>query len=365
MGWLPEQPGGLNRVFFNLARALPEVGVPVRGLVAARAAGGCVEAFAPMASPLPERLFAARSGIVQALAEADPDLVASHFALYTAPALDRLRARPLVVHFHGPWAAETAAEGGHGLAVRVRRAVERAVYGRADRLVVLSEAFRDVAVRDYGVHPDRVRIVPGGVEAARFALPLSRAEARSRLGWPQDRPVVLAVRRLAHRMGLENLVDATVALRRAVPDVLVLVAGGGRLAGPLRERIAAAGLDGHVRLLGFVPDADLPLAYRAADLSVVPTAALEGFGLVAAESLAAGTPALVTPVGGLPEVVRGLSPDLVLPAADAATLAEGLAAALTGRLPLPTDEACRRWAAAHYDWSVVARQTRAVYEEAL
>ncbi len=365
MGWLPEQPGGLNRVFFNLARALPEAGVAVRGLVAARVAGGGVEAFAPMASPLPERLLAARSGIVRALAEADPDLVASHFALYTAPALDRLRARPLVVHFHGPWAAETAAEGGNGLAVRVRRAVERAVYRRADRLIVLSEAFRDVAVRDYGVHPDRVRIVPGGVEAARFALPLSRVEARDRLGWPQDRPVVLAVRRLAHRMGLENLVDATAALRRAVPDVLVLVAGGGRLAGPLQERIAAAGLGAHVRLLGFVPDADLPLAYRAADLSVVPTAALEGFGLVAAESLAAGTPALVTPVGGLPEVVRGLAPGLVLPGSDAATLADGLAAALTGRLPLPTDEACRRWAAAHYDWSVVARQTRAVYEEAL
>ena len=68
----------------------------------------------------------------------------------------------------------------------------------------------------------------------------------------------------------------------------------------------------HVRMLGSSRDADLPLYYRAADLSVVPTVALEGFGLVAAESLAAGCPALVTPVGGLPSVVADLSPDLVL-----------------------------------------------------
>ncbi len=53
----------------------------------------------------------------------------------------------------------------------------------------------------------------------------------------------------------------------------------------------------HVRLLGFVSDADLPLAYRAADLSIVPSQALEEFGVITLESLAAGMPVLVTLVG--------------------------------------------------------------------
>ena len=68
----------------------------------------------------------------------------------------------------------------------------------------------------------------------------------------------------------------------------------------------------------------LPLAYRAADLTVVPTVALEGFGLIAVESLAAGTPVLVTPVGGLPEVVAALSPALVLAATGSAPLADAV-----------------------------------------
>ena len=360
MGWFPEQPGGLNRMFYNLARALPGIGVGVQGLVAADAAAGAVRAFAPKGAPLAGRLRGARRA---ARGAERADVVASHFALYTAPMLGALRGRPLVVHFHGPWAAEGVAEGAGGLAGAAKRAVEQAVYRRADRFIVLSQAFRDVLVADYGVDPDRVRLVPGGVEADRFHTGLSPTEARARLGWPADRPVVLAVRRLARRMGLEDLVAAADRVRQSVPDVLVMIAGRGALEPELRAQIAARGLQDHVRLLGFVSDDDLPLAYRAADLSVVPTVALEGFGLIAAESLAAGTPALVTPVGGLPEVVRDLSPHLVLPATGAEAVADGITRALRGETPLPSAQACAAFARSRYDWPVIARATRAVYRE--
>lgn len=64
--------------------------------------------------------------------------------------------------------------------------------------------------------------------------------------------------------------------------------------------IVDRGLSDNVELLGFVPDDLLPHIYRAADLSIVPTQALEGFGLIALEALAAGTPVIVSPVGGPP-----------------------------------------------------------------
>ena len=63
-----------------------------------------------------------------------------------------------------------------------------------------------------------------------------------------------------------------------------------------------------MRLLGFVAEEDLPWLYRACDISIVPSVALEGFGLPTIESLAAGTPVLVTPIGGLPETVSELDP---------------------------------------------------------
>jgi glycosyltransferase involved in cell wall biosynthesis len=146
-----------------------------------------------------------------------------------------------------------------------------------------------------------------------------------------------------------------------VPDALLAIAGTGPLVGQLRARIQARGLDDHVRLLGFVADADLPLFYRACDLSIVPSLALEGFGLTTIESLAAGTPVLVTPVGGLPETVQALDAGLVLADARPATLAAGLADALRGALPLPSPQRCARYARTHFDWPVIAGRVLAAY----
>jgi len=368
--WFPLFAGGLDRMYYGLVRYLPSSGVAVRGLVTgprlvAQDSGGVVRAFADHDAPLPVRWFALRRELRRMLFEHQPDLVAAHFALYTFPVLDMLRPYPLVFHFHGPWALEGQAENGKALNVRVKAFLEETVYRRATRCIVLSDAFRDVLHRNYGVPLECIRRVPGGVDAGRYATALTRREARERLGWPHDRPMVLTVRRLMRRMGIENLISAISEVRRQVPEVLLLIAGKGALSGELEEQVRSLGLEDNVRLLGFVPDEDLPIAYRAADLSIVPTVALEGFGLIAVESLAAGTPVLVTPVGGLPEVVRDLSADLMLPGSGTGDLVEGLVAALRGELALPDSEACRSYARVRYDWPVIAARTREVYAEAL
>jgi glycosyltransferase involved in cell wall biosynthesis len=148
-------------------------------------------------------------------------------------------------------------------------------------------------------------------------------------------------------------------------DILLPIADEGVPSDELSTRVRLLGLGGDLRLLGFVPDQDLPIAYRAANLTVVPSMALEGFGLPIVESLAAGTPPLVTPVGGSPEVVRELSAELVLPAPGAGPLGEGLVAALTGGLHLPSAEACQAYARSRYDWPLIAARVQGVYSEAL
>jgi glycosyltransferase involved in cell wall biosynthesis len=165
-------------------------------------------------------------------------------------------------------------------------------------------------------------------------------------------------------MGLENLIAAIDIVRREVPDILLKIAGRGMLQEPLARQIEALGLGNNVSLAGFVRDEDLPYFYRAADLSIVPTVALEGFGLIAAESLAAGTPCLVTPVGGLPEVVSALSPDLVLRSPAAADIAATLGAVLAGKLILPDETRCRAYAAENFDWKIIAARVAEVYRQA-
>lgn len=368
-GWLPEQGGnGLDRVFHALCRHLPEAGVKVDGLVAgaadvAGATDGRVRTFADPEDPLPHRLAGARSA---AKARApDADLAACHFALYGAPALDVLAHLPTVVHFHGPWAAESAAEGEARVNTWIKARVESSVYRTGDRFIVLSDAFRQVLQDAYGVPGDRIHIVPGGVDAERFHVDASPRAARERLNWPTDRPLLLSVRRLARRMGLPRLINAMDYVTDHHPEALLLIAGTGPLRAPLADRIRTRGLDDNVRLLGYVPDDELPTAYRAADLSVVPTVQHEGFGLITIESLAAGTPVLVTPVGGLPETVDGLTDELVLPDASTGALKEGLTAALNGTLALPDAAACRTYARTNYDWSIIAEQVCTVYEQVL
>ena len=368
--WFAENPGGLDRVYMELARHLPAAGVDLRGLVVGSAAvaaqsGGRVQAFAPATAALGWRLLAARRALRAALRGQTPDVLVAHFALYAFPLLERLRAQPFVVHFQGPWAAESADEGARGWTPRAQAALERAVYRRADRLIVLSQAFAEELTRGYGIDAARIRVIPGGVDTAAFADLPARTAARAHLGWPRDHPIVLCVRRLVRRMGLEDLIDAAQELRHRVPEALILIAGRGPLQAELQQRIDAQGLAASVRLLGFVADADLPLAYRAADLGVVPTLALEGFGLITLESLAAGTPVLVTPVGGLPEAVQELARDLVLPASGRAALAAGLGAALRGELALPDAAACRDYVARHHAWPHIATRVAAVYAEAI
>jgi len=370
MHWFPERAGGLDRMYHALAGSLPGAGVAVRGMVAGSGAvaadtHGAIAAFAPPAASVPVRLLRARRTLRAMLAQEKPDVVASHFALYTLPGLDLIRDYPTVMHFHGPWAAENQAEGVADVASRVQHRIEAAVYARCQLHIVLSMAFGRVLQTRYGVDPSRIRIVPGCVEAARFGVAMDRRAARQALGLPTDRPIVLTLRRLVRRMGLEDLVDAMTAVRQRVPDALLLIVGRGTLDAELRERIAARGLHDHVRLLGALPDAQLPLVYRAADLSVVPTLTLEGFGLTTVESLAAGTPVLVTPVGGLPEAVRDLSEALVLPASGAAALADGLADALRGTLRLPDAEACRAYVRERFDVPVIAAKVAQVYREAV
>jgi len=369
LDWLPERAGGLQRYFYDLIQAAPARGIDVKGIVAgspkvAVDSNKAVEAFGEMSAPLWSRLLGARRAIRRAIRSYDPDLVVSHFALYTAPALD-LVDRPLVVHFHGPWASEGRIEENGDLRQGVKAWVERTVYRRAARCIVLSEAFGTVLHERYRMPRERIRVVPGAVDIGRFTVALSRLEARDRLGWPTDRPIVLSVRRLVRRMGLENLIAAMSEVVRSRPEALLLIGGRGPMADELAAAIAERGLERNVRLVGFISDDKLPLAYRAADFSVAPTAALEGFGLIAAESLAAGTPAVVTPVGGLPEVTRDLSEALVFPGASAGDLSRRIAEVLSGSVKLPDIAACESYARERYGWNVVIERVRAVYEEAM
>lgn len=193
------------------------------------------------------------------------------------------------------------------------RSLERSVL----RLARSAAAISRYAAAELRVHYprsglERIYVNPLGVDLGAFSPRLSREEARARLGLPARAYLVLTVRNLVERMGLPDLLEAFAKLEReATGQARLIIAGEGPLGPRLRQKARQLGLENQVLFPGYVPDTQLPLFYRAADLFVLPTRALENFGLVALEAFACGTPVVGTPVGAIPEVVGRFDADLL------------------------------------------------------
>ena len=147
---------------------------------------GQVVAFARNNDHIAKRMLSVRRSALEEMVRNKIDLIATHFALYTMPLIDQLSSIPAVVHFHGPWASESAAEGAQGYRSWLKGRVERSVYSRAKRLIVLSHAFKFELMVKYGVDEKLIRVVPAGVDLDRFNMSIPRVEARKK-AWLADR----------------------------------------------------------------------------------------------------------------------------------------------------------------------------------
>ena len=234
-------------------------------------------------------------------------------------------------------------------------AIERACLRRAGLVHVLSDFSADQLWKLYAVPRERIVRIRGAAATDRFKPAPDRGAIRSELGLSADRAILLTVRNLEARMGLDNLLAAMAVLKVRCPSALLLIGGAGSLRSALEAQSQAHGLSEHVKFLGFVPDAELPCYYQAADVFVLPTRELEGFGLVTVEALACGTPVLGTPVGATPEILRALCPTLVFRGTTPEMMAEDLERFLGDKERDPAGyarlrEASREHVERHYTW---------------
>jgi glycosyltransferase involved in cell wall biosynthesis len=223
--------------------------------------------------------------------------------------------------------------------VRWQRSVLPRIARRARLVITVSEFSRAELIEFLGVPGERIRVVPGGVDA-RFGASVDPEPVLRRLGL--SKPYVLAVGDRGPRKNLEALRAAVGLLRKE--GIELVVAGGGR-----GHQLGAV-LDG-ARDVGYVPDDDLPGLYAGARAFALPSLH-EGFGLTVLEAMAAGVPVVASSRAALPEVVT-----------DAGLMADpddwGLFAAAV--LQAATDEQQRarlrergRQVAARYTWERAA-----------
>jgi glycosyltransferase involved in cell wall biosynthesis len=236
-----------------------------------------------------------------------------------------------------------------------RRWIERAVITRCERVVVLSDFMRRRVMAVHGIPSERIVVIPGATDPQAFLPATDRSAVRRSLGLPADRTLLFTVRNLVPRMGLENLLDGMAASGLARRRGLLVIGGEGPLRPALAAGIRKRGLDHLVRLVGFVPEAQLAAYYQAADLVVMPSLQLEGFGLVTVEAMACGTPVMGTPIGALPEILNQVDPILVAEGTDGGSLARALDRVLA-RIDEPGEygrwsQAGRRLIERRYNWA--------------
>lgn len=366
LGWFPKTPGGLDRYVYELTHQLAARGdrVELCGVGLPEKPQNCPIDLTNLAEPshrLWQRLWLMRRNFLRRQHTEKPDAINLNFALYSLPLMQVLpKGVPITFSFHGPWALECQQEGVGKVGVFFRDWVERQVYPHCDRFIVLSKAFGQILHQEYQVPWSKIHVIPGGVDLTRFQCNLSRQQARTQLNWPQDRKILFTPRRLVHRVGLDKLLTAISLIKPQIPDIWLAIAGKGPIKTLLEQQCQELGLEEQVKFLGFLPDEQLPIAYQAADLCVMPSQSLEGFGLAIGESLASGTPALCTPVGGMPEVLKPFSPELITASAEPIAIAQTLEQVLLEKIPLPDRVACREYAATHFDWQKIAQQVRNV-----
>ncbi len=247
---------------------------------------------------------------------------------------------------------------------RLRVEQERRIALGADSIIVSTSDEAERLARLYHLCPDRLRVIPCGVDLRLFTPGRSsRPEPLRAALAPDGQPLLLFVGRLDPIKGIDLLLESLACMR--TPARLAIV-GGNPPSDPevarLRALAEALGIGERVWFPGAVPQRELPSYYRAADALVV-TSSYESFGLVAVEALACGTPVVAAHVGGLSSIVRHGENGLLVRWRSPEGFAEQLDALLEQPdLRRSLARGARRSVAA-FDWPRIGDRVRAVYAD--
>jgi glycosyltransferase involved in cell wall biosynthesis len=244
---------------------------------------------------------------------------------------------------------------------RKRRLICRSLARVTDLSLAVSPGVRDYLIRQGGLNPAKVRVVPNGVDIAAIAAARPGPEVRRELGLPAATPLIGLVARLDHwGKGHKELFAALAQLQGRYPCQALLV-GGGRRIEEMRHLAGSLGLAGQVHFLG--QRQDVPDLLQAMDIFILPSYS-EGVSLALLEAMAAGRPVIATAVGGTPEVVTDGVTGLLIPPQDP----EALARALERMLAEPAwarqlGDQARHHVEANFSLDRLGREINGIYEE--
>jgi glycosyltransferase involved in cell wall biosynthesis len=283
----------------------------------------------------------------------DFDVIHSHFLRicgFIGSALKSNSGKPLVVTAYGgdAYSLPFADSFNKNLAISIIKS--------ADHLIAVSKPIAQT-LYDLGAARGEVSVIPSGFNSKLFA-PWAQDEARTRLGLPAEREVLLTVANLVPQKGHTYLLEAFRQLAESRKDLVLVLVGGGELEGPLRHKAGELGLSGRVIFAGPRPHAEIATWINACDVFVLPSIS-EGSPTVIPEVMACGKPIIATRVGGIPDLVREGEEGYLASPTDVAELAAAVNRALDQKWSVEMIRAH----ALTYSWDALSAQILRIYSK--
>src|SRR3989338_8822149 len=296
------------------------------------------------------------------LTEAKPSLINFHHAL---PSLGIVKLKsikniPKVFTFYGPWGEEYRSRDNTSLLSNIHTKLmlffEKYVISKCRSVLVLSEFSKFQLKEIHGVKSEKVSVIPSGLDISSFSLG-DKMAARKRLNIFEDSKILLTIRRLDPRMGLDVMLRAFTIITAKIKGVRLLIGGTGPSLSALIKLRDELELTDSVDFIGHISEENLPYYYRAADISILPSRELEGFGLMTIESLSCGTPVIGTPVGSTTEILGKFEEKLLFKDSNADSMAEKIIDIFYGddKDILYMSKKCRSFVEENYNWSKIVQ----------
>jgi len=368
--------GGSEQATVEIADALTRAGASAlvaseggRMATAVTQTGGEVIAL-PVASKNPLTILANARRLRRLIEDRKVDLVhaRSRAPAWSAFLAARATGRPFVTTYHGAYGS-----------VGPLKAAYNSVMGRGDRIIANSRYTAALVAERHHVARDRIRVIYRGIDAATFdplmVPPGPVAKLRESWGLPPGTKVVLQAARLTGLKGHRLTIEAASRLKRegALVSAVIIFAGDAPGKAGYRQElldlIARNGLGDKIRLVGHCHD--MPAAFLASYVALVPSLVAETFGRTSVEAQAMGCPVIVSNLGALPETIVSPEQDAarftgwLVPANDAVALADGLrlALSLTPAERAKIGQRAGARAGVEFALSQMQAKTLAVYDE--
>ncbi|HQS69500.1 MAG: glycosyltransferase, exosortase A system-associated [Novosphingobium sp. 28-62-57] len=246
------------------------------------------------------------------------------------------------------------------------RVLENDVVSGADRVVTICDGLRqDLIAR--GFSPEKISIMPNGVDLAMFGDPLPRDGQLAQELALGDGPVIGFLGSFYPYEGLDDLIAAMPAIVARVPGVRLLLVGGGPAEAALRAQASASAAADAIRFVGRVPHHEVDRYYSLVDVVCYPRKGMRLTELVTPlkplEAMAQGKLVAASDVGGHRELIQHGITGTLFPADDPAGLAAAMADLLSDRSTWDERRAvARRFVGEQHDWAINVTRYHPVYQ---